>query len=102
MHRSLIKHIAAFNPSAILAIALSTLTGCTMTEGSRAKPCLFSPISGTITLNGEPAAGAKLIRTAGKAHTRGEFVDTATTDQQGQFEMHGAFERVLLAKFLPM
>ncbi len=102
MYRSLINYIAAFKPSATLAITLSALTSCAMTEGSRAKPCLFSPISGSITLNGEPAAGAKLIRTAGKAHTHGELVDTATTDEQGQFEMPGAFERVLLAKFLPM
>ena len=73
-----------------------------MAEGSRTNPCLFSPISGTITLNGKPAAGAKLTRTAGKAHTQGELVDTAIADEQGQFEMPGVFERVLLAKFLPM
>ncbi|HEY7773608.1 MAG TPA: DUF6795 domain-containing protein [Marinagarivorans sp.] len=73
-----------------------------MADGSRTKPCLFSPISGTITFKGEPAAGAKLTRTAGKAHTHGRLVDTAITDNQGQFEMPGVFEKVLLAKFLPM
>lgn len=73
-----------------------------MAEGSRTNPCLSSPISVTITLNGKPAAGAKLTRTAGKAHTQGKLVDTAITDEQGRFEMPGAFERVLLAKFLPM
>ena len=73
-----------------------------MAEGSRTNPCLFSAISGTITLNGKPAAGAKLIRTTGKAHTHGQLVDDTTTNDQGQFEMPGVFERVLLAKFLPM
>lgn len=102
MRRSLIIYISNFTLIPALAVTLLVLTGCTMTEGSRAKPCLFSPISGTITLNGEPAAGAKLIRTSGKAHTQGELVDTVTTEEQGQFEMPGVFEHVLLAKFLPM
>ena len=73
-----------------------------MAEGSRTKPCLFSPISGTITLDGKPATGAKLIRTVGKAHTQGQLVDTTTTDDHGEFEMPGVFERVWLAKILPM
>lgn len=73
-----------------------------MAEGSRTKPCLFSPISGTITLNGKPAAGAKLTRTVDRAHVQGQLTDTTETNDKGEFEMPGVFDRALLAKILPM
>lgn len=98
MRHSILSYIATIT----LTTILPALTGCAMTEGSRANPSLFSPITDIITLNGKPTTGAKLVRTVGKAYTQGELVDTAIADEQGQFAMPGVFERVLLAKFLPM
>lgn len=66
------------------------------------KDCLFSAISGTITLNGEPAAGAHVKRVAGKAHVEGEFRDETFTDQKGYFSMPAIWERNLLSRVLPM
>lgn len=66
------------------------------------KDCLFSAISGTITLNGEPAVGAHVKRTAGKAHTEGDFTDDTFTDEKGYFSMPAIWERNLLSRVFPM
>lgn len=66
------------------------------------KDCLFSAISGTITLNGEPAAGAHVKRVAGRAHVDGEFTDETFTDEKGYFSMPAIWERNLLSRVLPM
>lgn len=73
-----------------------------MSSESRIKPCLFSAISGTITLDGKPVANAKVKRLAGKAHSEGQKIDETFTDDNGKFEMPAVFDRVLLAKVLPM
>lgn len=66
------------------------------------KDCLFSAISGTITLNGEPAVGAHVTRVAGKAHVEGEFTDETFTDEEGYFSMPAIWERNLLSRVFPM
>lgn len=66
------------------------------------KDCLFSAISGTITLNGEPAAGAHVKRVAGKAHVEGKFSDETFTDEKGYFSMPAIWERNLLSRVFPM
>ncbi len=62
------------------------------------KVCLFSKISGVITLNGKPAAGAKLVRTADRDGTK---TDETVTDENGFFEFPAMFERTI-TKHLPM
>lgn len=73
-----------------------------MAASHKGKDCLFSAISGTITLNGEPAAGAHVKRTAGKAHVEGEFTDDTFTDENGYFAMPAIWERNLLSRVFPM
>ena len=55
-----------------------------------AKACLYSEVSGVVTLHGKPAAGAEIIRKAWwpdeKLHT-----DNTTTDAQGQFHFAPMF-----------
>ena len=61
------------------------------------KVCLFSGISGVITLNGKPVANAKLVRTADRDGVR---TDETTTDEKGYFSMPPVFERTV-TKYLP-
>lgn len=61
------------------------------------KVCLFSKISGVITLNGNPAANAHIVRTVNLSRNK---VDETTTDANGYFEMPAVFQRTL-TKFLP-
>jgi hypothetical protein len=69
-----------------------------MSLGDVGKVCLFSPISGTITLDGKPAVNARLVRTGDRD---GPHVDEAVTNEQGYFEFPGMFERTI-TKLLPM
>jgi len=62
------------------------------------KVCLFSEISGVITLDGKPVANAKLVRTANRD---GDITDETTTDEHGKFTMPAVYERTI-TKFLPM
>src|SRR5690554_4576935 len=63
---------------------------------------LMSEISGTITLNGEPAAGAKLKRIVSKAYSRSELTDEAVTDANGYFSMPAVTQRKFVQKIFPM
>lgn len=62
------------------------------------KVCLFSEISGVITLDGKPVVNAKLIRTVNKEK---DITDVTTTDEHGHFSMPAIFERTI-TKMLPM
>ena len=66
------------------------------------KLCLFSAISGVITLDGKPVSAAQIKRTVGKAHTQGEKTDETYTDADGYFEMPSVWDRSLIGKVLPM
>lgn len=61
------------------------------------KVCLFSKISGVITLNGEPAANAHVVRTVNLSRDK---VDETYTDENGYFEMSAVFQRTV-TRFLP-
>lgn len=61
------------------------------------KVCLFSGISGLITLEGKPVKNARIVR---KADRGGEKSDETTTDEQGHFAFPPIYERTI-AKFLP-
>lgn len=61
------------------------------------KVCLFSGISGVITLDGKPVANARLVRTADRD---GAKTDETHTDSNGYFKMPAVFERTV-AKYLP-
>lgn len=68
-----------------------------MSLGDVGKVCLFSAISGTVTLDGKPAANARLVRTGDRD---GPIVDETVADENGYFEFPAMFERTI-TKFLP-
>lgn len=61
------------------------------------KVCLFSGMSGVITLNGNPVVNARLVRTADRD---GSKTDETTTDDYGYFEFPAMWERTI-TKYLP-
>jgi len=61
------------------------------------KVCLFSKMSGVITLDGQPASNARLVRTV---NLNKDIVDETTTDENGNFEFEAQFTRTI-TKFLP-
>ena len=61
------------------------------------KVCLFSAMSGVITLNGKPVANALLKRTVDLSKPK---TDETRTDEHGQFEFPAAYERTI-TKYLP-
>ncbi|CUS42973.1 transthyretin-like family protein [Thalassolituus oleivorans] len=65
------------------------------------KVCLFSAISGVITLNGEPAKGAHVKRIVEKFYSSGHNTDETMTDDNGYFELPAVFDQSFLGKFLP-
>ena len=66
------------------------------------KMCLFSGISGVITLDGQPVINARLKRIVRKAHSEGKKTDETTTDDKGYFSMPAVFDRSIVGKILPM
>ncbi|MBI1425464.1 MAG: carboxypeptidase regulatory-like domain-containing protein [Gammaproteobacteria bacterium] len=69
-----------------------------MAFGDVGKVCLFSEISGVITLDGKPVAHAKLVRTVKKEKA---VTDETTTDAHGYFKMPAIYDRTI-TKYLPM
>lgn len=65
--------------------------------GDIGKVCLFSAMSGTITLNGIPVTNARLVRTGDRD---GPIVDETFTDENGYFEFPPMLERTI-TKLLP-
>lgn len=61
------------------------------------KVCLFSAMSGVITLDGKPVTNALLKRTVKLSKPK---TDETRTDNNGHFEFPAAFERTI-TKFLP-
>ena len=94
----LYKHLKLFGFLALLTF--STTEAVSMPIGK--KLYLMSEISGTITLNGEPAAGAKLKRIVSKAYSRSELTDEAVTDANGYFTMPAVTQRKFVQKIFPM
>lgn len=73
-----------------------------MSRGNASNPCLFSAISGVITLKGEPVNGAKIRRVVTRPHKADEKVDFTATDAFGHFEMPSVFDSIFIAKFFPL
>lgn len=83
---------------AVVALSLFCTMGIfAMTLGDVGRVCLFSAISGTITLDGKPVANARLIRTGDRD---GPKVDETLTDEKGYFEFPSMYERTI-TKLLP-
>ena len=85
-----------------ISILFIALGACSVSLSDVGKMCLFSGISGVITLNGEPAVGAKVRRIVDKAHTHGKKNDETTTDANGYFKMSPIYDRSIIGKILPM
>lgn len=94
----LYKHLKLFGFLALLTF--TTTEAVSMPIGK--KLYLMSEISGTITLNGEPAAGAKLKRIVSKAYSRSELTDETVTDANGYFTMPAVTQRKFVQKIFPM
>jgi hypothetical protein len=90
--------MSSYKISFALLIVIFATGVFAMSVSDIGKVCLFSSISGVITLNGKPAAGAKLIRTADRD---GAKTDETVTDENGYFKFPAMFERTI-TKHLPM
>lgn len=85
-----------------ISILVIALGACSVSLSDVGKMCLFSGISGVITLNGEPAVGAKVRRIVDKAHTHGKKNDETIVDDNGYFKMPPIYDRSIIGKILPM
>lgn len=59
---------------------------------SKPKHCVFSAVSGHLTLNGEPVKNARLVRTGQLGHAKSEVTDEAITDENGYFEFPDMYQ----------
>ncbi|WP_320819927.1 DUF6795 domain-containing protein [Thalassolituus sp.] len=84
-----------------LTLSLSASGALSMSLFEPKKVCLFSAISGVITLNGEPAKGAQVKRIVEKFYSSGHNTDETMTDDNGYFELPAVFDQSFLGKFLP-
>lgn len=71
-------------------------TGAAMSLMDLGKVCVFSPVTGQVTMNGEPIAGARLVR---RVEWQKKQQDHATTDDKGRFAFPALYERSVM-KFL--
>lgn len=82
----------------LMLLAFTSVGVCAMSLTDIGKVCLFSEMSGVLTVNGLPAANVRLVRTA---KWQSEHQDETTTDADGHFHFPEMTERTV-AKFLPM
>lgn len=69
----------------LAAAALGVFGGTGM--GLFSKLILFSPVEGTVTVNGEPAAGAEIIQAANWNKTGETLQQKTTTDSAGRYSL---------------
>lgn len=86
-----------FGKSVALLLTVLSSGVYAMSIADAGKVCLFSGISGVVTLDGKPAAGARLVRTVNREKDKS---DETVTDATGHFSMPPMFERTI-TKFLP-
>lgn len=86
-----------FKLAAVFFSLLCAVGVYAMTLGDVGRVCLFSAISGNITLDGKPVANARLVRTGDRD---GPKVDETVTDANGNFSFPAMHERTI-TKFLP-
>ena len=82
----------------MMSVYFSAVGVYAMSLGDVGRVCLFSSISGTITLDGKPVVNARLVRTSDRDGPR---VDETFTNEEGYFEFPAMYERTI-TKFLPM
>lgn len=82
----------------LLLISIFSTGGFAMGFFDAGRVCLFSGISGIITLEGKPVANARVLRSADRD---GVKKDETTTDENGYFELPPMYERTV-TKLLPM
>jgi hypothetical protein len=87
-----------FKALIVTVFSLTATGGCAMGVTDIGQVCLFSGMTGTITMDGKPVANARLIRMADRD---GPKEDETITDEQGRFAFPPMFERTI-TKFLPM
>ena len=59
---------------------------------NKPKHCVFSAVSGHLTLNGEPVKNARLVRTGWLGHAKTKVSDEVATDEKGYFEFPDMFQ----------
>ncbi len=82
----------------ILLILVTAFVGANAMSSNNNKTCLFSAISGTITLNGKPVSNARIKRVSD------EHIDESKTDENGYFSMPSVFDTSIsnaIRKFVP-
>ncbi len=77
-----------------ILIAIFPMIGACMSILDVGKVCVFSSVNGTITLNGEPVKGAKVIRRVEDRDGKSKN-DETITDENGKFTMPARHERFL-------
>lgn len=89
--------------SKIFSFLLLTLLiinkGHSMSISDIGRVCTFSSIKAKVTLNGQPAIGAKVTRLT---DWKKPLEDTTVTDQNGYFEFPALYERSIGQKVLPI
>ena len=83
---------------AVLLILVTAFVGANAMSSKNNKTCLFSAISGTITLNGKPVSNARIERTSDKK------TDESETYDNGYFSKPSVFETSIsnaMRKFIP-
>ncbi|WP_347331323.1 DUF6795 domain-containing protein [Marinimicrobium locisalis] len=85
-------------PLILILLALSSGGVFAMSLSDMGKVCLFSEMSGVLTVNGKPVPNVRLVRTA---KWQSEQRDETVTDDHGRFHFPVMNERTV-AKFLPM
>lgn len=83
--------------TAILVMAFMTNGVFAMSVSDVGKVCLFSNMTGVITLDGKPVANARLVRTV---NLSSDETDETTTDENGNFQLPAIFKRTV-SKYLP-
>lgn len=88
---------------------IAAIIGLVFSQGSVAMSlfkspthCVFSAISGTLTLNGEPVKNARVVRSGKLGHAKKSIVDEITTDENGYFSLPDMYQSASEAGGLAM
>lgn len=84
----------------VLCLLISTTQVSAMSLFDFMKVCVFTDVSGVVTLEGKPVAGARIVRTATLVFNGKKFKDETTTDAEGRFQLGAIYARTI-NKVLP-
>ncbi|MDC7221112.1 MAG: hypothetical protein PQJ59_14345 [Spirochaetales bacterium] len=88
-------------PIKFFAFVLGLFLSLSALGYARGKVVLFSPVKGTLTLNGEPLAGVKISRVYSRPASEKDRSDAVYTDGEGNFSFDVATGRLGIMRFLP-